>query len=175
MLGDLDLIHSAAARAPASAPAPAPTSMPAAGMMPNHLSRFSLDSNLSGASSGGGSPLSSSWGGGFTSPKASLLTRQMAGGPAAASGTAPISIPGNGAAGAGTAHGGGGEFNMFRRHSMAAGVYGSNGGAGGAAARGGGIAASVGAAPAAGADGPHRIASLARSLSKGLSASMDFR
>jgi hypothetical protein len=126
----------------------------------------SLDSNLS---AGSGASFSSSWGGFATSPKASLLTRQLSGG--APAGASPIAIPRTsdpGGAASPRIPSGANDYaaagNLFRRHSMA--TYGA--GNGPAAPR-------AAPAAAAAADGPHRIQSLARSLSKGLSASLDFR
>ncbi|GBF88892.1 hypothetical protein Rsub_01391 [Raphidocelis subcapitata] len=175
MFGDMDLIHSAAARAPPppnAAPAAQGPAAPGAG---NPFSRFSLDSSLSGGSTGSAS-LSSSW-----SPRATFLSRPP---PSASSGAAgldapgssPIAIPGaRGAAAAAAlaAGGAGGGENFLRRHSMA-GPYAASASAAGAGA-GGAAAASSGAGASAGASAGHRFPALARSLSKGLSQSMDFR
>ncbi|KAI8462712.1 MAG: hypothetical protein J3K34DRAFT_447007 [Monoraphidium minutum] len=157
MLGDLDLIQMA--RDSKAAPA----AMPAAGAQ-HPLTRLSLDSTLSNAStaSNGSANLSSSWGGfGAASPKApSILMRHLSGAPPSPS--SPMSIPGRAAA------------PSFRRNSIAGYAFASSD-----APAGTGAPSSVpsGAGPAAAADmmRGHRMPALVRSLSKGLSQSLDFR
>lgn len=181
MFGDMDLVHAAAARErPAGAAASAPHTNP--------FARTSLDSSLSSGSTGShNSSLSSSWGGFATSPRPSLLTRQLSahgpgtalppgGAAAATSNSAPISIPAAARASAGPASpaaptAGAASFNFLRRHSLA-GPYPSAGAAAGGHA---GTAPGAAGVAAAAAESRARMPMLARSLSKGLSQSLDFR
>lgn len=144
MLGDLDLLHHVSRHV---------DSKPAVG---NGLSRMSLDSNVSGAStaSNASANVSSSWGGfaAAASPKSSFLMRQFSSRDRDGA-SAPVSIPR--AAGA--------PAQSFRRNSVA------------------GYFPDAATPPLQAASGPvvrcdgHRMPQLVRSLSKGLSQSMDFR
>ncbi|KAI8469199.1 MAG: hypothetical protein J3K34DRAFT_459468 [Monoraphidium minutum] len=170
MLGDLDLLHMAR-EAHASDMA----------LGERHLGRLSMDSAVSASSNT--SSLSSSWGGfGCSSPKASAFLARQASLPNP-SGSAPVNIPGRGARA--SLDGGAG---ILRRSSLqttssfpfAAAAAAAGGAAPGAAASpplGGPFAAA--AAPGAGAAhdaaAQPRLPALVRSLSRGLSQSLDFR
>lgn len=164
MLGDLDLIHMARDHAlPHNHPS---AELSSAGGEHPRLARLSLDSTLSMSSTTsttcGSSPLSSSWGG-FnmpSSPKASILMRQVsmpaAGG---APSTQPMDIPRRTSA----------DYALLRRHTITGGSFPMS--AGGVAAASAARVSESGV----GAGGAQRLPMLVRSLSKGLSESLDFR
>lgn len=156
MLGDMDLLHIArehALTAPHGSCAPA-AECPVGD---SRFSRVSLDSGYflartsSNASSNAGGSLSSSWGGLPASPRGpSALTRRLSL-PSPFSTSSPVDIPARGA----------GADPLMRRNTAFAG-FGTAAGA---------TPSAAGAAP----DAPLRLPALVRSLSKGLSESLDFR
>ncbi|GBF87721.1 hypothetical protein Rsub_00432 [Raphidocelis subcapitata] len=185
MLGDLDLIHMARDRAMHSCAAPA-ADLPAGD--PRGLSRLSIDSafSVSSASTGASGSLSSSWCGfGAASPKATSALFRQASLPAPSS--APVDIPGRAGGGRASA-----DYGLLRRHNTVGAGYPVSASAGPSSFGGGALPAAAAAAAAAsaafaagaGAGGPGaaseaaarpRLPLLVRSLSKGLSQSMDFR